>query len=234
VKRLVLFTEGRGDRDSVPALVSRLLARHNAQDCLFVDPKPYNAQNLGKLLKRHPGQEATNWVRWLGAASKKPNAAAVLLVLDGDAERVNDPDYRRRFGTDRFCPYRAAAHLIAMAHQQGAALDLSVAVAFAIKEIEAWALCAIEQMAGSDLGGGVRIPAGLTPPHDPNRLRSAKQWLQRRIEYKPSQHQKALLGNLPLEIVRERSRSFRHLDHVVDQLVHACRAGTRVYCPPLP
>jgi len=157
----------------------------------------------------------------------------VLLVLDGGAKQVGDPTYRERFGTNEFCAYRAAAHLASIAQEGGAIRKLSVAVAFAMMEIESWAIGVIDQMGGIDLGGEVVIPEGLTPPDDPEGRRDAKQWLKQHIAYKPALHQKTLLGNLPLKLALETSHSFRHLDKAVRELANACRTGTRICSPSM-
>jgi len=231
VKRLVVFVEGAGDEASIPGLINRLVTDHCGHDRLFIDRDPFKVQSLGKLLKREPGQGTVNWLRWLDAALKRRETGAVLLVLDGDARKVHDSRYVERFNTDEFCAFYTAIHLASIAREAGADRTLSVAVAFAMMEIESWAISVIDQMGGMDLGDGVIIPERLTPPGNPERLRSAKEWLNRRFEYKPTVHQKAILDQLPLEAARERSRSFRRLDNAVRQLIDACRTGNHVCSP---
>src|SRR5437773_1507797 len=142
-KRLVCFVEGEGDRLAVPILAFRMLTQVNATDVLFVDNDPYNAQNLGNLLKTDKGKERPNWLRWLESAGReRKNLGAVLLVLDGDTQRVSKgwKSYIDRYRTDVFCARDVARTLAEDARAVRGGEAFSVAIVFAMMEFEAWLL----------------------------------------------------------------------------------------------
>lgn len=83
-KRLVIFVEGEGDAAAIPPLAQRVLTEIAAHDALFVDREPYRAKSVATLVK----DNCRKWHNWLQTAGRKPNLGAVLLVLDGDLDRV--------------------------------------------------------------------------------------------------------------------------------------------------
>jgi hypothetical protein len=86
MKRLVLFAEGDGDVEALPALVGRLLSQlpDNLQGQLFLDNAPMKVGSVDQLT----GRRQRDLLRHLGNAAKRSKLGATLLVLDGDAERV--------------------------------------------------------------------------------------------------------------------------------------------------
>jgi hypothetical protein len=86
MKRLVLFVEGEGEADAMPILVRRILTDQNAwaSGSVLLDDKPFRVGHITKLLKNECGE----WKRKLGASSKRRDLGGVLLVLDGDVERI--------------------------------------------------------------------------------------------------------------------------------------------------
>jgi hypothetical protein len=105
--RLVLFVEGEGDRQAIPALVKRLLTESDAWSHLFLDDKPFVVGNAADLTK----DNGKDWLRLLNAARKRPNLGAVLLIQDGDLGRIRRED---------FCAARFGARLSDWARATGA------------------------------------------------------------------------------------------------------------------
>ena len=85
MRRLILFVEGEGEADAVPTLVKTTshregrMARHLAR-----------RRAVPRRLGRQTGERQTfsDWKRFLGASLKRPNVGGVLLILDGDIEKV--------------------------------------------------------------------------------------------------------------------------------------------------
>ncbi|NQU23065.1 MAG: DUF4276 family protein [Candidatus Nealsonbacteria bacterium] len=208
--------EGNGDATAVSSLVGRLLTEAGAWDYLFLDPHPFNARSLGKLLKDDCG----NWIRWLGAAAKHRDIGAVLLVLDGDTKRIQG---------EAFCAANAAKKLAREAkHARGGEL-FSVAVVFACQEFESWLIAGVESLAGKPLKDGrPGVKAGIAPP-DKNleaAPRDAKRWLRKATVsgYSPARDQAALAKIVDLDLIRNRPmRSFRRLENALSQIVSAIR-----------
>jgi hypothetical protein len=90
----------------------------------------------------------------------------------------------------------------------------------AVKEFEAWFLAAAPSLAGKR-----GLPDNLEPPADPEQIRDAKGWLQKRrtdrLAYAPTVDQPALAAVVDLAQVRARSSSFDKLWREVERLLAA-------------
>jgi Domain of unknown function (DUF4276) len=235
-KRLVIFVEGKGDIQAVPALVQRVVNEMGAHDALFVDHVPFEARSVAKLVK----DNCRNWHRWLEAAGKtRNNLGAVLLVLDGDADRVPSTwdAYSNRFGSDAFCAYHTAAMLGHEARAVRAGDRYSLATVFAMKEFEAWLLAGVESLRGKSLAerrGNVPLEA-MCPNIDLENIRDAKGRLKQVIPgYDQSLDQGVLAREIDLQAVQNRSRSFRRFCSAMRELADAVRGDAHVLTPPLP
>lgn len=229
-KGLVLFVEGDGDEEAVPHLVKRLLTDKQMWDAVHLDPHVMRTGGIEALT----GSKAGNWLRYLQAAMKRRNAAGVLVVLDGDAKKV-------RLGDDRppvpFCASQAARHLVEQSRSAGAGKIFSVAVVFACQEYESWLIAGIASLRGRPLQDG-RPGVSANAPDAPKdievRPRDAKDWLSRHMPngYKPTQDQAPLTQLLDLEALRGCGlRSFRRLEHALDQLCAAFQSQAHVATP---
>lgn len=228
-KRLVLFVEGQGDADAVPILAKKLLGEHQPWEALFLDEAPFRVGSLAKLT----GNQASNWRRWLGAALKRSNVGAFLLLLDGDSKfmKLGDDDKRP------FCAADAARFLAREAQSAGAGQTFSLAVVFAMREYESWFLAGIESLRGKRVGDGaaafssdLQAPAGDTDVQP----RDAKGWLRANMPggYKPTVHQAALTQLVELDAIRAKApRSFTRFENAIAQLVEAIRSGKHVASP---
>jgi len=244
-KRLVCFVEGKGDRKAVPALARRVLKAIRATDVLVVDDgDPFEVDGIGKLIKTERGKLLPNWRRWLEAALReRQNVGGILLVLDGDVDRVSKDwkSYAARCKADTFCARDAAATLADDARAARAARAgeaFSVAVVFAMKEFEAWLLAGVESLRGMPLADNrVRVPRTATCPTDLHveSRRNAKALLQSAIPgYHESLDQAVLAKEVRFYPVLRKCRSFRRFWSAVRQLSNAARHGSHVVTPPLP
>lgn len=223
-QRLVLFVEGPGDENAAPELVRRLLDRHEASDCFFIDPKPFRVRDVFNLTGRNEG----NWQRWLAAAlHTRSNSGAVLLLLDGDHDGRKIATSQ---GPQEFCAWRTAELLARRAREARAGERFSAAVVFARQEYE------------SRLIGGVPALAEIYEAEskgDFNKLefapRDAKNWIRKhRYEsYQPPRDQASLTSDLNLDLAAKRLRSFQRLDNAIHQLVEANRSQRYIVTPCL-
>ena len=217
MKRIVQFVEGEGEAVAIPRLIKRILTDQNAWGMgdIVLDEEPYRVGHLNKLLKN----QYREWKRKLQASLQRRNVGGVLLVLDGDLERI---------GTTTFCAAEAARALADQAKNVGGGIAFSVAVVFARQEYESWLIAGIASLAGKRLGDGRLIaPDASAPDGDLEESpRDAKRWLSKLIEggYKPTRDQAPLTQMVDLRVIRDRNlRSFQRLESAVSQLVLAIR-----------
>ena len=220
-KRLTLLVEGDGDVQAVPALVSRLLEKHGGIDVLFPD----NPMKVGDLFGLVKQGNAGEWLRFVRVASKRPNLAGIILLLDGDCD---DKVVRTSSGEKLFCAATIAEFLALQAQAVGAGSLFSLAVVFARQEYESW-LIAGHSEPDLRLKPGVALLTGNLE----DAPRSAKEWLvrNRRDGYKPTRHQKSLTSTLNFDLLAPRMRSFRRLENAVQQIIAATRTCRHIVSP---
>lgn len=225
-KRLVLLVEGDGDVAAAPILLKRLLAEHNAFDVVFLDPRPLRVGEYGKISK-HAFRE---WRRFLGAAAKRKDLGACLLLLDGDGRALVEGQ--------PFCAMRAARRLAHEAQKVGGGTLFSVAIVFACVEFESWLIAGATSLQGKRFADGrLELPAKIEPPDLRNleaSPRDAKGWFHRIMNtgYKPARDQAELTRLVDLNVVRQQGmRSFRPLESAIRQLVEAVRLGAPTVNP---
>jgi hypothetical protein len=224
MRRLILFVEGEGEAEAVPTLVKRLLKEGPAyHDWLLLDDKPFRVGSVEKLVK----QDFRDWKRLLGASLKRPDVGGVLLVLDGDCERI---------AGKAFCAGEVAKSLAAQAMHVGAGKLFSVAVVFARQEYESWLIAGIASAAGQTLPGGRLIARDATAPDGDLEAspRDAKRWLGKVVEggYKPTRDQAPITKLVDLNAIRARGlRSFRRLEAAILSLRTSIQSGQHTISP---
>ena len=230
-KRLVIFVEGDGDVQAAPTLVERLLQELTPWEWMIVDHVPFRVRGVESLTGR---KNAVNWTRFLAAACRsRPNLGAVLLLLDGDTEKVQTHEGK----LIPFCAKDVAHGLAQAARAVGAGEKFSVAVVFARQEYESWLIAGVESLAGKPLPDGRSgIRAGTTPPTGDleSAPRDAKGWLSRKMAtgYKETLDQQHLTKMVDVSLIRARNlRSFRRLESGLRQLVEAFRTGKHIVSP---
>jgi hypothetical protein len=223
MRRIILFVEGEGEADAVPTLIKRLLNEKGDWYDILLDESPFRVGLVNKLVK----EEFREWKRILGASLKRANVGGVLLILDGDIEKV---------GGKAFCAATVAKSLAGAAIDVGAGKTFSVAVVFARQEYETWLIAGLASLAGRRLPDGRLIDPNARPPAGDLEAgpRNAKGWLGNIVEggYKPTRDQAALTKAVDLELIRARKlRSFRRLESAVSSLLEAIRCNTPIVSP---
>src|SRR5262245_62106 len=173
MKRLVVFAEAAGDVEAVPSLIGELLIQlpENLQGQLFLDNKPMKIGAVEKIT----GNRKPDLLRHLRNAVKRPRLGAVLIVLDGDADRVEGQS---------FCAVEIARSIARRAAAAGAGTTFSVAVVFLRQEYESLLIVAADQLQG--------LKSGVTKPPNPEEApRDAKGWLHKNLldGYNPTDRQ---------------------------------------------
>lgn len=215
MKRLVLFVEGVGDVAALPCLIGQLLAQlpDELQGQLFVDNAPMRIGGVHQIT----ANRQADLPRHLGNASKRPQLGAVLLVVDGDADVVEE---------QHFCAAAIARTLARRATSAGAGTLFSFATVFVRQEYESFLIAAADQLPG--------LKSGVTLPNSPEESpRDAKGWLRQNLVdgYNPVDRQLELT-RLVKDWTPVRSlRSFRRLEHALSELASAIATGQHVISP---
>jgi hypothetical protein len=220
MKRLVLLVEADGDVEAVPALVGRLLTLlpGHLQEHLFLDNRPMRIGGVHQIT----GSREGDLRRYLGSAAKrpKPKLGAALLVLDGDADRVDGKP---------FCAVEVARAIAQRATEAGAGTTFSFAAVFLRQEYESLLIAAAEQL--PDLK-----PAVTLPPAPEEHPRDAKGWLHENLVdgYKPTARQLELTRAVKdLKPVRSLN-CFRRLERALFELATAVATGHHLVSPQRP
>jgi hypothetical protein len=206
MKRLVLLGEGHGEVSALPVLVDRLRREKDPRNTLFVDHDVIRGPNPVKWDKQAARPDYRKWVSRITLAARWRDVGGVLAIYDGDL------------------PSFPAA---------GAGKTFSLAVVFACIEYETWIIAGIESLAGKKYKDGrPALPPNLKfPPGDPES--HGKRWLEQNCRgYRPTLDQSALTELLDLNLVRAKNlRSFKRLDHAIDQLLNAVGSGSHISAP---
>ena len=200
---LVPVVEGDGEVDAVPVLLRGIL--HYSLPRFDVEVRrPKNAHGRGNLT-RDDGIE-----RFLKYALKEPDAGGVLLLVDAEAD----------------VPCALACAL----RERVVALTPSIPVAIVCAEVqyESWFLDSIEALRGKC---GIREDVEWPRRHPPN----PKAWLEQQMPedraYKETSDQPSLTSAIDFSLLHRRSRSFRRLQHAIEELLNACDRGTAPVTP---
>jgi hypothetical protein len=215
MKRLVLFVEGEGDFVAVPSLISRVQLELPAhlQGHLFLDGDPIRAGGVHNIT----GKRSKNLINWLKVANKRGNLGTVLIVLDGDAEKVE--------GT-AFCGFRVARMLADRAREAGAGVVFSIGVVFLQPEFESILISVAKQL--SDIRPDTILPANIEESP-----RDAKGWLNDNLKegYRSTSDQARLTRQVTNWTPAKSLRCFRRLTHALEQLTQAVQSGQHIISP---
>jgi hypothetical protein len=215
MKRLVLLVEGEGDVQAVPSLVGRLLTQlpDDLQGQLFLDNAPLKIGGIHQITGKRQGHLA----RHLGNAAKRPKLGAALLVLDGDADRVEGR---------LFCAVEVARTLAQRATVAGAGALFSFAAVLLRQEYESLLLAVADQLPG--------LKPGVTSPPAPEESpRDAKGWLHENLAdgYNPTDRQleltRAVKDWTPVRLLS----CFPQLEHAVMELAVAVATSRHTVSP---
>lgn len=182
--------EGHGEVKTVPLLLRRIAQEHQIYNFLAPEATRINKgsikkDELGRILK----------LANIEFQAKGVNGA-VLIVLDADDD----------------CPAELGTLLREKAQQARA--DISVVIAVANKEFEAWYLAGIQSLQGKH-----GLPDIIIPHPNPENIRDAKGWLNKKMgSYSPTIHQEKLAAILDLQSARQ-SQSFARFYDRVSQMM---------------
>ncbi len=193
---LSLVVEGDGDAAAVPELVRKVLSAKGKYG-LSVLPDPIRRVGLGSLLQ--PGQIE----RFVSYAASK-DAGAVLVAVDNDDH----------------CTKLAVLEI----GRRCRALDIDkkIGICFFTREFEALFLICLKQIADKYPDYKWNL-ADYDPEEDFERVRNAKERISRFMAkdkaYKETRDQVKFINALDFDLLRERSRSFRHFENTLEFLL---------------
>ncbi len=203
--KIVPIVEGDGEVTAFPVLLRKLLARDLRFDVQVAHPKSANGRS--NLIKRG-GLE-----RFIKYAWKEPDCGAILVLLDAEHE----------------CPEEIARDFCRRVEAIGIAFPVIIVVAK--RMYEAWILASI-----STIAGRFGLPAELAPPADAEAVPNPKAWIDERLPsgraYKETQDQEAMTAWID-PVLANSTRSFRRLEHGVQEALEAIDTGAKVVTPRL-
>jgi len=202
------IVEGDGEVDAVPLLLRRYLSEVKQRYDIQVAPSK-NAHSRNNLLKPD-GLE-----RFLKYADKEPEVLGILLILDTEEQCAKDL---------AFALSKRARKL---------SLKYPVVIVCAQCEYEAWFLASLETIKPhTKLIDSARYDSPV------EERRGVKQWLTSQMPsgkaYKETEDQPAMTSHLDFDLVRPKSRSFRRLEHAIDELLALENTTIRGYVSPQP
>ncbi len=204
---LIPIVEGYGEVNAVPILLRRILYDKNIYN-INID-NPINAHNRPNILKQN-GLE-----RFIEVALRRKYCDALLVLLDADDDCAKELGFLLANRLQAICAHVPAAVVVAK------------------RCYESWFLGSTETLAGKR---GLANP--LQAVSDPETVPNPKRWLTEHMPgsraYKETSDQAALTQLLDCRLVRNRSRSFRRLEHALDQLVTCLQKNTVMITPGIP
>lgn len=216
MKRLVLLVEGDGDVRAAPSLVGELLTHlpDDLQGQLYLDNLP---MKIGGIHQITGTRRQDDLARHLGNSNKRSALGAVLLILDGDADRVEGRP---------FCAVDVARLLAQRSQTAGAGTKFSFAAVFLRQEYESLLLAVADQLPG--LKPVVTVPTA--PEEAP---RDAKGWLHDHLAggYNPTEHQLELTRAIGDWATVRMLRSFQRLEHSLEELATAVATNRHIVSP---
>jgi hypothetical protein len=207
--KIVPIVEGSGEVEAVPKLLFKILHEMGRYD-VFIG-EPINAKGCANL-KKSGGLET-----FVGYAHLQKDCSGILVLMDADED----------------CAKTLAEAFSARIRKTGARYP--VVSVIAKYEYETWLLASVETIAGHELDGKSGLPGDLVCPENVEEFSGVKGWFTLRFPkgrpYKEPEDQPAMTRLLDIELVSQRSRSFRRLCHAVEEMVEAIDGGQVVVTP---
>ena len=189
------IVEGKSEVETVPLLIRRIAADLYPELPIVVPPPIRRPRN--KVVKENELERAVEFV-----ARQIGGQGAIFIILDSDED----------------CPAELGPALLHRASQ--ARSDLPIAVVIAKNEFEAWFLAAAESLRGRR-----RLKNDIHPPKDPEAVRDAKGWLDRRMEnnesYSETRDQPALAALFSIDQARQADsfdKCYREIVRLLEEL----------------
>jgi len=195
---IVPIVEGPGEVEAAPLLLRRLCERKEYWN-IKVD-RPINAHGIGNITKVN-GLEG-----YLEVAARRNECNGILVLLDAEGD----------------CSKEVAKNLAERAKQHSP--HLSTVVVAAKHHYENWFLGSAETIAGKR-----GLKQNLELIDNPESIPDPKRWLTDRMvqgkAYRETLDQAPLSQAIDIELVRQRSRSFRRFEHALEQLLDSILSG---------
>lgn len=202
--------EGHGDEPAVRILANRLLDFLERWNTRVHRVK--NAKGKPQLIRKFEA--------FVNYALHDEDCRAVLVVVDADYD----------------CPVELAKRLSARAVALG--LQTPIAIVVPNREFEAWFIAALDESPDNPVRSRLQLTPGARCTDDPDAIGSPKGWLQgnmaRPRSYTETEDQPALAAAVSLALVSERSRSFRRLQHALEELLAAIDGAAPTVTPRPP
>lgn len=199
--------EGHGDGPAVRILANRMLDSMERWNIRVRRVK--NAKGKPQLIRKFE-----NFVRY---ALHDEDCRAVLVVVDADYD----------------CPVEMAKRLSVRAVALG--LQVPIAIVVPNREFESWFIAALDESPDNPVRARLQLTLDVLCPDDPDAIGSPKGWLKGNMKrprsYAETADQPALAAAVSLALGSERSRSFRRLQHALEELLAAVDGGAPTVTP---
>ena len=204
---IIAIVEGPGDKNAVPSLVRKILGERLCRYDIGTG-KSQVAKGKDNLVGKFE-----NFVEY----AMDENPAAILVLVDADED----------------CPFELASGLARRAAAMNA--HVPIAIVCAKSEYETWFICSLSDSDGDGIRRNLGLQSSVVCPENAESIRDAKGWLTDRMprnrRYSPRTDQDDLTHHIAIDLVREKSRSFRRLCDAVGELADAVDAGASAVTP---
>lgn len=194
IVEMTCVVEGQGESQAVRILIERIAGLHCPD--VSVDMHRPVRQPASKLLKAGGLEQAVNL-----AAQLMQGRGGILVLLDCEDD----------------APCELGPQLLARARD--ARPDVPLGVVLVFREYETWFLAAAESLRGQR-----GLPNDLLPPHRPEAIRGAKEWLGKRMAsrgYSETADQPAFTARFDLAAARNVysfDKCYREVTRLLDEL----------------
>ncbi len=237
-----LLCEGYSDVEAAPLLVRRL------RNDLFRDGSPersvaiHNSAlrvgNYVNLLTAKDGR--TELEKKLVLATQKgperERASGIILLIDGDVLPKIGRNKAAKEPPPIDCPVFAASNLVEIASRAGAGKTFSLAVVFAMQEVETWMIAGASSIQQNDKSYVYRLRKKTEFPTGnlEEAPRNAKGWLKYNFEngYTETTDLAKLVKLVDIAQIRgKKLRSFQRIENAVAQICAAVVTGVHIATP---
>lgn len=214
-KRLVIFAEGDADAAALPSLLARLFTDQFQDDWhghLFIDPDILRVRGLDSYGMR----TAVDYVRYVRIALSRRDFGGLLIVLDADSVRST-------------CLRNDLILIANYLKPTGAGAVFPAAIVLLQQEYESLFLGSYQSLEQR------KDDSELPNPIESHR--GCKEWLNKNLKggYAPIPHQAELTRQLSLDLLKAANiRSFKRLQHALEELYHAMKENQSLLSPNLP
>jgi hypothetical protein len=205
VPDIVTIVEGNGEVEAFPILLRRLLWDKQCWNFNISQP-PINTHGIGNVVIES-GLE-----RFLKLAMRRPGCDAILVLMDADIDCAKNLSVNL-----------AKRALIHNAH-------IPTAIVTAKYRYENWFLASFETLRGK-----CGLQENIQAIDSPELVPDPKRWITNNMfpgrAYRETMDMAQMTQLLDINLVFQRSRSFKRLSHAVDELIQCIYSGTPKISP---